>query len=151
MSGEPAVDPTSQRWTPSLDAVRDLVEQTRLGGQPVELTEDGERPQLPVGVGLATYRVVQEALTNAVKYAAGRPTEVRLGYRSGRVDVVVTTPGPAAVPAVLPAGSAVAELPGGRGLAGLRDRVGALGGELTAAEDPEGRFRVHAVIPTGGA
>ncbi len=136
--------------SPSLGTMRKLVERTRSGGQPIELIEEGDRPALPVNVGLVVYRVVQEALTNAVKYAAGKPTEVRVGYRNGQIDVEVTTLGPKAVPVVLSVGAATAELPGGRGLAGLRDRVGALGGELTVGEQPEGRFRVHALIPTGG-
>lgn len=146
-SWESAGDTNPEHRAPSLGAVRDLVEQARLGGQPVELVEEGEQPHLSVGVGLVVYRVVQEALTNAVKYAASKPTEVRLGYRPGRVDVVVTTDAPAAVPA---AGSGPAQLSGGRGLAGLRERVGAVGGELTAEEQPEGRFRVHASIPLDG-
>jgi signal transduction histidine kinase len=128
---------------PAAGTVRDLVERTRLGGQPVELIEDGERAALPAGVDMVVYRVVQEALTNAVKYATGKPTEVRVGRRCGRVEVEVTTLGSAAAPAVLSVGA------GGRGLAGMGERVGELGGELTAGEQPDGRFRVHALIPVG--
>lgn len=129
--------------SPVAGTVRELVDQTRAGGQPVELVEDGDQPALPVGVGLAVYRVVQEGLTNAVKYAAGQPTVVRAGYRANRVEVEVSNAA-AAVPLTV---GARRELSGGRGLTGLRDRVATLGGELTAGEQPDGRFCLRAVIP----
>ena len=129
--------------SPVQATVRDLVEQTRRSGQPVELTEEGDPPVLSVGVGLAVYRVVQEGLTNAVKYAPGRPTSVRTGYRDGRFEVEVTN---VAAPAPISVG-ARRSLSGGRGVAGLRERLATLGGELTAGERPDGRFRLHAVIP----
>ncbi|MCL2585823.1 MAG: histidine kinase [Streptosporangiales bacterium] len=125
--------------------VRDLVEQARTGGQPVELIAFGA-PGLAADVDLAVYRVVQEGLTNAVKYAAGQPTVVRVGYRDGRAEVEVTNI-PASVP--LPV-SARRALSGGRGLTGLSERIGTLGGELTAGPEPDGRFRLRAVIPAGG-
>ncbi|MFC6578826.1 sensor histidine kinase [Planomonospora parontospora] len=138
------LEATGESATPVVGNVRDLVERTRSGGQPIELVEDGDRPSLPVGVGLAVYRVVQEGLTNAVKYAEGRPTTVRIGCRDDRVEVEVTN-APAAVPVGARSG-----LSGGRGLAGLRDRIGALGGALAAGEQPDGGFRVSASIPVGG-
>jgi signal transduction histidine kinase len=92
----------------------------------------------------AVYRVVQEGLTNAVKYATGQPTEVRTNYRDGQIEVAVTT-----APALVTAG-AQAGPSGGRGLKGLRERVTTLGGGLTAGEQSDGRFRVHAVIPIAG-
>ncbi|MGN9781218.1 sensor histidine kinase [Nonomuraea sp. ZG12] len=137
------LEATGESATPVVGSVRDLVEQTRSGGQPVKLVEDGDQPALPVGVGLAVYRVVQEGLTNAVKYAEGRPTTVRVGYRDDRVEVEVTNA--AAAVSV----GARSGLSGGRGLAGLRDRIGALGGELVAGEQPDGGFRLHASIPVG--
>jgi len=118
------------------------VEQTRLSGQPVEFAEEGDGSAVPVEVGLAVYRVVQEGLTNAVKYATGRPSAVRVSYRTGHVEVEVTN----AAPALLPVG-ARRDLSGGRGLAGLRERVGTLGGELTTGELPDGGFRLRALIP----
>lgn len=129
--------------SPVQATVRDLVEQTRRSGQPVELTEDGDPPALSVGMGLAVYRVVQEGLTNAVKYAAGQPTSVRTGYRDGCFEVEVTN---VAAPVPISVG-ARRSLSGGRGVAGLRERLATLGGELTAGEQPDGRFRLHAVIP----
>ncbi|HEX3790655.1 MAG TPA: histidine kinase [Pseudonocardiaceae bacterium] len=132
--------------TPVDGTVRDLVAQTRTSGQPVELVECGDQPELPVGVGLAVYRVAQEGLTNAVKYAAGQPTVVRVHYRDGRVEAEVTSAG---APVPLSVGAKRA-LSSGRGLIGLRERVVMLGGELTAGEQPDGRFRLRAVIPIAG-
>jgi signal transduction histidine kinase len=130
---------------PGVGAVRALVERTRTGGQPIDLIEDGDQRALPAAVGLAVYRVVQEGLTNAVKYAAAQPTVVQVGRRNGRVEVEVANEA-SPVPLSCDARRALA---GGRGLAGLRDRVGALSGELTAGPQPDGRFLVRAVIPVG--
>ena len=138
-----ATGESATQRTPVTGTVRDLVERTRMGGQPVDLVEDGDQSALPVGVGLAVYRVVQEGLTNAVKYAAGQPTVVRVGNSGGHVEVEVTS---AAAPVPLSVGAG-GDLSGGRGLTGLRKRVGMLGGELTAGEQPDGRFRLHAMIP----
>jgi signal transduction histidine kinase len=141
----------SSDLTPMPGRVPDLVEQMRAGGQPIELVEDGERQDMAIGAQLTAYRVVQESLTNAVKYAAGRRTLVRLAHAPGWTDVEVTTDG---TPGGAPASSALRnggpDISGGRGLAGLRERVEMLGGEFTAGPGPEGGFRVHARIPTGG-
>jgi signal transduction histidine kinase len=134
-----ATGESATQRTPVAGTVRDLVERTRMGGQPVDLVEDGDQSALPVAV----YRVVQEGLTNAVKYAAGQPTVVRVGNSGGQVEVEVTSD---AAPVPLSAGAG-GGLSGGRGLTGLRERVGMLGGELTAGEQPDGRFRLHARIP----
>ena len=128
-------------------SLRDLVDQITTAGQPVELVEDGGESAVPVDVVLAVYRIVQEGLTNAVKYAAGRPTEVRVRYLGHQVEVEVINDA-ATVP--LPVG-ARRERSGGRGLNGLTERVGALGGELTAGERPDGRFQLRALIPIGSA
>ncbi|MFF3062344.1 sensor histidine kinase [Streptomyces sp. NPDC057909] len=138
--------------TPLPGRVPDLVEQTRAGGQPIELVEDGEQPDMDIGARLAAYRVVQESLTNAVKYAAGRPTLVRLTHAPDWTDIEVTTAQAAdgaPVSAALRDGGP--HVSGGRGLTGLRERVEMLGGEFAAGPRPEGGFRVHARIPTEGA
>ncbi|MFB4308572.1 sensor histidine kinase [Actinomadura sp. GTD37] len=141
----------SQDRTPVPGRVPDLVEQTRAGGQPVELVEDGQQQDMAIGAQLAAYRVVQESLTNAVKYAAGRSTLVRLAHTPDWTDVEVTTAGTSggapASPARRDGGPAFS---GGRGLTGLRERVEMLGGDFTAGPSPEGGFRVHARIPAGG-
>jgi len=128
--------------TPALGRVGDLVEQARQSGQPVELTEDGERRPQPDAVELAAYRVVQEALTNALKYAAGQPTVVRLRHGDEHLEIEVTTEGSgsAPVPPSVPES-------GGRGLAGLRERVRVLDGDLNTEALPDGGFSVRALIP----
>ncbi|RFU40902.1 two-component sensor histidine kinase [Actinomadura logoneensis] len=138
--------------TPTPGRVPDLVEQTRAGGQPVDLVEDGEQDPMAIGARLTAYRVVQESLTNAVKHAAGQSTLVRLAHTPGWTDVEVTTAGTSGgAPASPVLGDGGAHISGGRGLTGLRERVEMLGGEFTAGPSPEGGFRVHARIPAGGA
>lgn len=134
---------------PALGRVEDLVEQARRSGQPVEFSERGERRPRNVDVELAAYRVVQEALTNAMKYAAGRPTRVLVRHGEEHVEIGVTTDGPVrtASPAAVPA-SREPGAGGGRGLAGLRARVRMLDGELEAGPRPEGGFEVRATIPS---
>lgn len=117
----------------------DLVERIRLAGQPVELFEYGEQASMAAAPELAVYRVVQEALTNAVKHAPGRPTVVKVHYGE-EVRVDVTNEGPAAG-AFTP----------GRGLTGLRERVRLCGGELSAGGLLGGGFGVSARIPSGAA
>ncbi|MDP9792339.1 signal transduction histidine kinase [Catenuloplanes nepalensis] len=126
---------------PTLAQVAELVEQSRAAGQPVELREEGDRPDLGAGRELAAYRVVQEGLTNALKYATGARTLVRLACRTDGVDIEVTTSGAARpVPGV--GGS-------GRGLAGLRERVELFGGVFESGPRPDGGFTVRARIPVG--
>ncbi|MGW0432042.1 sensor histidine kinase [Micromonospora sp. NPDC003197] len=118
-----------------------LVAQTRQAGQPVEFTEEGH-PQETVGSAeVATYRVVQEALTNALKYAHGSRTMVHVHHTAREITVQVSTAG-AGPRTASPGGS-------GRGLAGLRERVSVLGGEFSAGRRPDGGFVVQARIPAG--
>ena len=138
--------------TPSAGSLLTLVEQSRRAGQPVEFTEDGE-PVEGGGAEAAAYRVVQEALTNALKYAHGCRTEVRVRRGDGDIFVEVATDGPKlSVPSGsvenggAPAGVSVGG--SGRGLAGLRARVDALGGEFTSG-GRDGGFVVRARIPSG--
>ncbi|APU13129.1 MULTISPECIES: sensor histidine kinase [Actinoalloteichus] len=136
-------DSTTPAKTPTMGSVGDLVEHARMSGQPVELTEQGVgRPQ-SVDVELAAYRVIQEALTNAIKYATGRPTTVLVRHGEEHVEIEVTTTGTAADTPVAPSG--------GRGLTGLRERVRMLDGDLVAGPRSDGGFRVHALIPSGSA
>ena len=138
-TGEPAVPDRA----PAMGRIADLVEQARLAGQPVEQVVTGPERSLPVDVDLAVYRVVQEALTNAIKYATGRPTTVAVRHRADAVEIEVTTSGPPTATPVSPSG--------GRGLAGLRERVRLLDGELVSGVRPDGGFRVRAVIPARSA
>jgi signal transduction histidine kinase len=121
--------------------LKDLVEQTRQAGQPVEFTEDGTPAQTSGSAEFVTYRVVQEALTNALKYAHGSATVVRVHHGARQITVEVSTEGSAS-PGKAVGGS-------GRGLAGLRERVDVLGGEFSADRQPGGGFIIRARIPAG--
>jgi signal transduction histidine kinase len=122
---------------PAVGALDTLVEQARNAGQPVDFVEEGTRTAVAGSGEFVTYRVVQEALTNALKYAHGQPTAVQVTYQEKRIIVQVRTSG--AVPTAGPGGS-------GRGLAGLRDRVEVLGGTFDARSH-EGGFVIEAEIP----
>ncbi|MDQ7909423.1 histidine kinase [Phytohabitans sp. ZYX-F-186] len=118
-----------------------LVEQTRRAGQPVEFTVEGHAAGTTGSAEVTAYRVVQEALTNALKYAHGSRTVVHVRHGPRDVTVEVSTDGPGSR-AAAPGGS-------GRGLTGLRERVGVLGGDFSAGGRPGGGFVVRARIPAG--
>ncbi|GAA2851773.1 two-component sensor histidine kinase [Actinoplanes cyaneus] len=125
--------------------LRALVEQTRRAGQPVELIEQTRRAGQPVeqvgGADVTVYRVAQEALTNALKYDHGARTSVTVRYGETETEVRISTDGTGSSTAS-PGG-------GGRGLTGLRERVGTLGGDFDAGPLAEGGFLVTARIPAG--
>ncbi|MFD0308613.1 sensor histidine kinase [Streptomyces sp. NPDC127119] len=127
--------------TPSGGGLLALVERTRLAGQPVEFTEEGTPAQPAGSAELVAYRVVQEALTNALKYALGSRTSVQVRHAEREITVEVGTDGSGSG-AGSPGGS-------GRGLAGLRERVDILGGDFSAGPRTEGGFVVRARIPAG--
>lgn len=122
-----------------LGELHELVEQTRRAGQPVEFTEEGGPAEATGSAEATAYRVVQEALTNALKYAHGSPTTVAVLHGAKEINVEISTEGPATRGPAL-GGS-------GRGLAGLRERVAVLGGEFSAGRREHG-FVVSARIPT---
>ncbi|MEQ4300649.1 histidine kinase [Plantactinospora sp. B6F1] len=126
---------------PSVGELRALVEQTRQAGQPVEFTEEGSPAATTGGAEVAAYRVVQEALTNALKYAHGSRTAVHVRHGEGEITVEISTDGSGTHPGD-PGGS-------GRGLAGLRERVTVLGGEFSAGSREDDGFVVRARIPIG--
>ncbi|SFW70759.1 sensor histidine kinase [Amycolatopsis australiensis] len=129
--------------SPSAGDLHALVARTRQAGQPVEFTEEGAPAEETGSAEATAYRVVQEALTNALKYAHGSRTTVHVRHGGGEITVEVGTDG---------AGARTTGVGGsGRGLAGLRDRVGVLGGEFTAGARDDGGFLVRARIPAGGA
>ncbi|MBE3015049.1 two-component sensor histidine kinase [Microbispora sp. NEAU-D428] len=133
-------DPSDVRM-PSVGELHTLVEQTRLAGQPVEFAEEGRPAESAGSAEFVAYRVVQESLTNALKYAHGSHTEVRVRYSEKEIIVEVGTDGSGSR-AGSPGGS-------GRGLAGLRERVETLGGEFSADRRAGGGFVVRARIPVG--
>ncbi|MEV6163091.1 histidine kinase [Streptomyces sp. NPDC052052] len=129
---------------PRLDEVETLVGESRAAGMTVELSVDGEARTYAPEVEQTAYRVVQEALTNVHKHAAGARTWVRLAHRDAEVAMQVEN-GPS------DAASADAGLPsGGNGLVGMRERVLGLGGVFVSGPTDAGGFRVSAVLPDQG-
>lgn len=126
---------------PCLDALEALVEQSRQAGAVVELVVLGEPRAYGAEVEQTAYRVVQEALTNVHKHAAGAEVVVRLAHREAEVAMQVEN-GPS------DAAAADAHLPsGGNGLVGMRERVSGLGGVFVSGPTDAGGFKVSAVLP----
>ena len=134
---------------PGLDELREMIDRVAAAGLPVELHVSGTPRDLPAGLGLAVFRVVQEALTNVIKHAGKPPTEVRLSYEPAALVVEVADGGrpiPAAAPAP-DAGGAGVPSGSGMGLLGLRERVALYGGEFAAGPRPGGGWLVTARMP----
>jgi signal transduction histidine kinase len=126
---------------PTLHELGALLERSRAAGLPVELHVAGEPRELSAGVDLAAYRVVQEALTNALKHGGGH-AEVRVGYADEQLTVTVSDRGDGTP---RPRGEG-----GGHGLVGMRERVRVIGGELLAGPRAGGGFEVDARLPLQG-
>jgi signal transduction histidine kinase len=125
---------------PTAADIEELVERVRTAGLQVELRVEGQPRELEAGLSQTAYRVVQEALTNAMRYAAGAPTEVLVGYGAERLTLEVADRGGG--------GRAKPSAPGsGNGLRGLRERVAIFGGELSTTRTEEGGFAVRASLP----
>jgi signal transduction histidine kinase len=124
---------------PSLDALEALAERARHAGLEVVLRVHGEPRPLAPAAELAAYRVVQEALTNAIKHAACAPTEVVLEWDARSLELRVTDRGEGRRAAALDGG--------GHGLLGMAERVRHCGGELHAGRRAGGGFEVVARIP----
>jgi len=124
---------------PGLDDLEALIDEARRAGLPVELNVEGKPRPLPLGADLSAYRIVQEALTNARKHAGEARAAVTLRYAAEALEIEVLDNG---------TGSTTVHS-GGHGLVGMRERVALFGGELDAALQPAGGFRVHARLPLG--
>ncbi|MGV9555368.1 sensor histidine kinase [Streptomyces sp. NPDC003401] len=136
-SGDPEA-PTEP--APGLDRLDELAGTFRNAGLPVEVARADHGTELPAAVGLAAYRVVQEALTNVRKHAGPRArAEVSVVRVGPHIEVTVLDDGAGDVPA--PEGG------GGHGLLGMRERVTALSGALTTGPRYGGGYRVHAILP----
>ncbi|MCM2511777.1 histidine kinase [Streptomyces griseoincarnatus] len=138
MLRDPA-DAVPLRPTPDLAELNTLLDGHRAIGGTVELTMDLAPEAVPGAVQLAGYRVVQEALVNARRHAPGAPVRVTVASVAGRLRCEVVN-GPAARRGAADAGI-------GLGLVSMDDRVGALGGDLTAGPTGDGGFRVLATMP----
>ncbi|MFI9766061.1 sensor histidine kinase [Streptomyces sp. NPDC052415] len=132
--------PDARGPLPGLDGLPDLVEAARLAGAKVRQTVRVR--QAPPAVGAAAYRIVQEALTNAVRHAGPEPAVVvDLHEEDGALHLAVSDDGTGPVPGKVP----------GFGLVGMRERARSVGGTLDSGPCPGGGFRVTAVLPLGGA
>ena len=129
---------------PQLTDLPALVDAARQAGAPVEFSASTALGQVPAGVGLCAYRIVQESLSNASQHAPGAPITVSVDQDRGAVLLRVAN-GPGGHLAT--GGS---EHRPGHGLTGMRERVALLGGSLTASPAPDGGFVVSAVLPLGG-
>ena len=123
---------------PGLDQVQGLVEQVERAGLAVSLAVEGTPVELPAGLGLCAYRIVQESLTNALRHAGPARAEIVLRYGPGSLDVTVRDDG---------AGTAGAPATSGHGLIGMRERVAVYGGSLRAGPRDGGGFEVAAHLP----
>jgi signal transduction histidine kinase len=135
---------------PGLSRLSPLIDRIAFAGLPVEVRISGEPRPLPAGVDLAAYRIIQEALTNALKHGDGSKAEVTVRYADHHLRVEVLNSGPSVLTGGRPPGARTE--PGrdaaeGRGLIGLRQRVAVLGGEFDARRRLGGGFRVRAKIP----
>jgi signal transduction histidine kinase len=112
-----------------------------LAGVSVELSASAALDQVPSGIGMCAYRIVQESLSNASQHAPGAAVTVSLDHGAGAVLLrVANGPGGPAEPSGNEHGP-------GHGLTGMRERAALLGGSLSAGPAPDGGFVVSAVLP----
>ncbi|MFI8004502.1 sensor histidine kinase [Streptomyces sp. NPDC086010] len=139
-SGDPEA-PTEP--APGLAVLDTLVDTFRNAGLPVEVACADRDSPLPAAADLAAYRIIQEALTNVRKHAGGdAKAEVSVVRVGETAEITVLDNGRGTEP-----GPAASSDGGGHGLIGMRERVTALGGTLTAGPRYGGGFRVHAILP----
>jgi len=120
---------------PGLARLPELIEQVTAAGLRVELTVAGRPRDLPAGVDLSAYRIVQEALTNTLKHARASKADVMLSYGETSVELEVVDDG---------IGGGAGR---GRGIIGMRERAALFGGELSAGPRAAGGFGVRATMP----
>jgi signal transduction histidine kinase len=151
---------------PGLADLDALLDSARSGGVSITATRSGNLVTLPEGVDLSAYRILQEALSNAMRHAPGSHVLLHVAYLADRVTLEVRSDaGPRPAPAltrnlpvaVTSAGAPVASRPepasevraagGGHGLIGMRERVAMLGGSLDVGPTEDGGFQVTAVLP----
>jgi signal transduction histidine kinase len=126
---------------PGLGDLDALVDDVRAAGLPVQLQVRGEPQALPPGLDLSAYRILQEALTNALKHARASQAEVEVDYRATELRLEVRDDGP---------GGPSTDAGVGHGLVGIRERVKIFGGDMTAGASGAGGFVVRARLPLDG-
>jgi len=129
---------------PRLERLPALIDEARAAGLTVDLDVAGAPVELPAGLELAAYRLIQEALTNVRKHAPTSHVQVRLGYEPDRLRIEVSDDGGSPGAAVAPVRDASGS---GHGLIGMRERVQVYGGELQTGPMPSGGFRIEATLP----
>ena len=132
---------------PGLRQLNELLDEARsASGAAARLIVSGPPVTLDPGVELAAYRIVQEALTNARRHAPGAAVDVELRYTTDALRLRIRDNGPGP-----PLASALAPVPareaGGHGLAGMRERAAAAGGDLQTGAAPGGGFLIDATLP----
>jgi signal transduction histidine kinase len=133
-------DPRALAPQPGLGDVPELVSRTCAAGLHTELRVDGERRPLSPALDLCAYRVVQEALTNAIKHAGPARATVRLGWQPSALELEVSDDGS-------PPDAGNGKSSGGHGIAGMHERVRLHGGSLQAGPRHGGGFAVRASLP----
>lgn len=145
--GQPGGD-TTRSPLPRISDLESLVESVRQTGRTVRFDVLGEAPPLPSSVETTVYRLVQEAVTNSVRYAGDAPIDIQVIFSPAAITVFVDDEGPdgdAKKAAGIKGGGPNG---GGHGLAGMRERLAAVGGTLEAGpKDPGPGWRVYATIP----
>ena len=144
-------DRTDVAPQPGLEDLDELLESARTGGVTVSCDITGTPRPLPEGVNLSAYRIVQEALSNAIRHAPGSAVQVKLFYGEAALVIEVRNDGGAA--AALGNGGQPARAGlghgGGHGIIGMRERATMLGGHLRAGPTPDHEFLVTAALPLG--
>lgn len=128
---------------PTLAELDGLLANVGEAGLPTEKTVTGAVRELPQGVELSAYRIIQEALSNSLRHAPGATAKVEIGYVLGGLGLRVVN-GPPTAPAKPSPGA-------GHGITGMRERVAMLNGEMTAETTAEGGYEVTAFIPVQSA
>src|SRR4051794_14369391 len=134
-------EPSSPRPSAGLADVDELVARTRAAGLPLTLERRGDFATVPAAIGREAFRVLQEALTNVLRHASGASTTAVLATYGTELELVVENgPGTPLAPE---------RANGGRGLRGMAERIGAVGGTLEHGPDGSGGYRLRAVFPLG--
>lgn len=129
---------------PGLGQLEPLLDEARRAGHQVLLRTEGNGYDLAPSADLCAYRVIQEALTNVRKHQGNAETRVTLRYQDRQFEIEVASQASPRRPGPQPGER-------GYGLAGMRERVSLLGGQLSARSEPGGGFLVHATIPVQGS
>ena len=135
---------------PTLSRIPELVERSTVSGTPVRLTWVGSRSDDDAAdsVGLAAYRIVQEALSNVIRHAGGAAVDVRIDRGGDSIAIVVENSRPTTVAAgAVPAGAVPDAVAGGQGLLGMRERAASVGGTLDSGPTASGGYLIRARLP----